>query len=142
MELLVKLENLTSYIYVPTFGNAESRLFLFAAQYFKIESIQKVILCHSLCKHFASYQGYSNYRLDLIPCGKVYPIGTVRPIYRTGTPLPSKHPILYIFQQIYVLNVLKNSAHSPFFSSSKCRLFQNANFFWFQYYSRFTYRMC
>jgi len=25
------------------------------------------------------------------------PLGTVRPIYRTGTPLPSKHPILYIF---------------------------------------------
>jgi hypothetical protein len=25
------------------------------------------------------------------------PLGTVRPIYRTGTPLPSKNPILYIF---------------------------------------------
>jgi hypothetical protein len=25
------------------------------------------------------------------------PLGTVRPIYRTGTPLPSKHPILCIF---------------------------------------------
>jgi hypothetical protein len=24
-------------------------------------------------------------------------LGTVRPIYRTGTPQPSKHPILYIF---------------------------------------------
>jgi hypothetical protein len=34
MELLVKPEILTSYIYVPTFGNAESRLFLFAAQCF------------------------------------------------------------------------------------------------------------
>jgi hypothetical protein len=30
MELLVKPEILTSYIYGPTFGNAESRLFLFA----------------------------------------------------------------------------------------------------------------
>jgi hypothetical protein len=30
MELLVKPEILKSYIYGPTFGNAESRLFLFA----------------------------------------------------------------------------------------------------------------
>jgi hypothetical protein len=34
MVLLVKLENLTSYIYRPIFGNAESRLPLFAAQRF------------------------------------------------------------------------------------------------------------
>jgi hypothetical protein len=47
MELLVKPEILTSYIYGPTFGNAESRLFLFAAQCFKAESIQKIILWHS-----------------------------------------------------------------------------------------------
>jgi hypothetical protein len=37
MELLVKPENLTSYIYGLTFGNAESRLFLFAAQCSNIE---------------------------------------------------------------------------------------------------------
>jgi hypothetical protein len=35
------------YIYVPTFGNAESRLFLFTAQWFNTESIQKVFLYHS-----------------------------------------------------------------------------------------------
>jgi hypothetical protein len=46
MELLVKPEILT-YIYGPTFGNAESRLFLFAPQCFKIESMQKVFLFHS-----------------------------------------------------------------------------------------------
>jgi hypothetical protein len=39
------------YIYGPTFGNAESRLFLFAAQCFNTESMQKV---------------YRNYRWDLI----------------------------------------------------------------------------
>jgi hypothetical protein len=39
MELLVKPEILTSYIYGPTFGNAESRLFLFAVQCFKIQSM-------------------------------------------------------------------------------------------------------
>jgi hypothetical protein len=54
MELFVKPEILTSYIYIyiyiqyiPTFGNAESRLFLFAAQCFNTESIAKVILWHS-----------------------------------------------------------------------------------------------
>jgi hypothetical protein len=35
------------YIYRPMFGNTESCLFLFAAQSFNIESMQKVFLCHS-----------------------------------------------------------------------------------------------
>jgi hypothetical protein len=47
MELLVKPEILTSYICKPTFANAEGCLFLFAAQCFNIESMQKVILWHS-----------------------------------------------------------------------------------------------
>jgi hypothetical protein len=47
MELLVKPEMLTLFLYGPTFGNAESRLFLFAAHCFNIESMQKVFLCHS-----------------------------------------------------------------------------------------------
>jgi hypothetical protein len=47
MELLVKPEILMSFIYGPMFGKAESRLFLFAAQCFNTESIQKVFLCHS-----------------------------------------------------------------------------------------------
>jgi hypothetical protein len=46
MELLVKPEILMSYIYERTFGNAERSLFLFAAQCFNIESIQKVFQCH------------------------------------------------------------------------------------------------
>jgi hypothetical protein len=33
-------------VYGLTFGNAESRLFLFSAQRFNIESMQKVFLCH------------------------------------------------------------------------------------------------
>jgi hypothetical protein len=47
MELLVKPEMLTSYIYGPTFGNAESRLILFSVQCFNTELVQKVILWHS-----------------------------------------------------------------------------------------------
>jgi hypothetical protein len=44
MELLEKPEILTLDIYGPTFGKAESRLFLFAAQCFNTEPMQKVIL--------------------------------------------------------------------------------------------------
>jgi hypothetical protein len=47
MELLVKPEILTSYMYEPTFDNAKNRLFLFAAQRSSTESMQKVILWHS-----------------------------------------------------------------------------------------------
>jgi hypothetical protein len=47
MEFLVKPEILTMHIYGPTFGNAESRLFLFPAQRFNTESMQKVMLWHS-----------------------------------------------------------------------------------------------
>jgi hypothetical protein len=47
MELLVMAEILTSCIHGLTFGNAESRLFLFVAQCFNTESVQKVALWHS-----------------------------------------------------------------------------------------------
>jgi len=47
MELVVKPEILTSYIYGHTFGNAESCLFLFAAQCFNTESMQYGFPCHS-----------------------------------------------------------------------------------------------
>jgi hypothetical protein len=47
MELLVKPEILASYVYGRTFGNTESRLYLFAAQCFNNESKKKVILWHS-----------------------------------------------------------------------------------------------
>jgi hypothetical protein len=47
MEFLVKPEILMSYIYGPTFGNAESRLFLFAGQGFNTESMLKVTLWHN-----------------------------------------------------------------------------------------------
>jgi hypothetical protein len=47
MEILANPKLLTSYVYETTFGNAESRLFLFATQYFNTEPMQKVILWHS-----------------------------------------------------------------------------------------------
>jgi hypothetical protein len=55
----------------------------------------------------------------------------VRPIYRTGPPLPSRCCILYIiFSTIISTEYFKHAAQSPFFSS-KCHLFHNATFFGF-----------
>jgi hypothetical protein len=74
MELFVRPAILTSYIYIyiytyihgHTFGNAESRLFLYAAQCFKLNQRRKFSCVTAVCKHFASYQDYPNYKLDLI----------------------------------------------------------------------------
>jgi hypothetical protein len=66
MEHLVKPETLTSYIYGPMFGKAESCFFVFAGQCFNIESMQKFSYVAVVCKHFASYQNYPKYKWDLI----------------------------------------------------------------------------
>jgi hypothetical protein len=47
----------------------------------------------------------------------------MRPIYRTDTPLPSKHPILYILSTNIHTEFFKHAAHSPFFN------LQNAVYF-------------
>jgi hypothetical protein len=72
MELLVKLENLTSYIYMNL------RLAtLKAVSFYLLQNVSTQNQCRKLycgpvvCKHFASYKGYPNYRWDLIWYGKV-----------------------------------------------------------------------
>jgi hypothetical protein len=56
---------------------------------------------------------------------------SVRPIYRTGVPLPSRFCILYIFFSTNIsTEYFKHAAHSPFFFSIY-RLFHNATFFFF-----------
>jgi hypothetical protein len=40
----------------------------------------------------------------------------VRSIYRTGTPLPSTHPIFYIFSTNTSTELFKRAAHSPLIS--------------------------
>jgi hypothetical protein len=57
-----------------------------------------------------------------------WPLRTVRPIYRTGVPLPSRCCILYIFSTNINTEYFKHAAYSPFFPSN-CRLFHNATFF-------------
>ena len=39
----------------------------------------------------------------------------MRPIYRTEVPLPSRHPILYIFSTNIRTEYFKHAAHSLFF---------------------------
>jgi hypothetical protein len=53
----------------------------------------------------------------------------MRHIYRTGTPLPSKQPILYIFSTNISTDFLKAVAQTLFFFFSKCHLFHNATSF-------------
>jgi hypothetical protein len=65
MELLVKPEILTSYIYGPTFGNAESCLYLLN-NVSTLNHCRKFSCVTVVCKHFASHQDYSNYKWDLI----------------------------------------------------------------------------
>jgi hypothetical protein len=65
----------------------------------------------------------------------------MRPIYRTGTPLPSKNPILYIFSTNIRTEFFKHAAHTPFFPLQNTVYFIMLPF-WFLYYSHFTYRMC
>jgi hypothetical protein len=61
--------------------------------------------------------------MNCTPYITIYPLGTVRPIYRRSTPLPSKNPILYIFSTNICTEFFKHAAHSPFFS------LQNAVYF-------------
>ena len=68
-----------------------------------------------LYKYFGEFREYLTFK-------------NLRPIYRTGLPLPSKCFILYIFSTNKSTECFKHAAHSPLFSS-KCRLFNNATFF-------------
>jgi hypothetical protein len=58
----------------------------------------------------------------------IIPLGIVCPIYRTDTPLPSKHPILYVFSTNIRTEFFKHAAHSAFFLF-KIPLFHNATYF-------------
>ena len=55
MELLVKPEMLTSYIYGPTFGNAETVSFYLLHNISTLNQCRKIPCVTFVCKHFASY---------------------------------------------------------------------------------------
>jgi len=54
MELLVKPEMLTSYIYGPTFGNAETVSFYLLHNVSTLNQCREVSCVTFVCKHFAS----------------------------------------------------------------------------------------
>ena len=54
MELLVKPEMLTSYINVPTFGNAETVSFYLLHNVSTLNQCREVSCVTLVCKHFAS----------------------------------------------------------------------------------------
>ena len=54
MELLVKPEMLTSYIYGPTFGNAETVSFYLLHTVSTLNKCREVPCGTFVCKHFAS----------------------------------------------------------------------------------------
>jgi uncharacterized membrane protein len=67
MELLVKPEILTSYIYIDLrFAMLKAVFFYFLRNVSTLNQCGNVSCGTVVCKHFASYQGYPNYRLDLI----------------------------------------------------------------------------
>ena len=53
MELLVKPEMLTSYIYGPTFGNAETVSFYLLYNVSTLNQRREVSCVSFVCKHFA-----------------------------------------------------------------------------------------
>jgi hypothetical protein len=68
MEILVKPEILMSCIYMDLLLATLKAIYfyVFAAQCFNIESMQKVFCVTVVCKQFASYQDCPNYKLVLI----------------------------------------------------------------------------
>ena len=58
-----------------------------------------------------------------------YPLKPNDPYIGRRAPLTSRRCILNIYSTNICTEYFKRAAHSPFFFSSKCRLFHNATFF-------------
>jgi hypothetical protein len=66
MELLVKPEILTSYIYMDLrLATLKAVSFYLLQNVSTLNQYRKLSCVTVVCKHFASYQGYPNYRWDL-----------------------------------------------------------------------------
>jgi hypothetical protein len=71
MELLVKSEMLTSYMDLRL-ATLKSVSFYLPHNVSTVNQCRKLSCGTVVCKHFASYQGYPNYRSDLIRYAKAY----------------------------------------------------------------------
>jgi hypothetical protein len=67
MELLVKPEILTSYIYIYLrLATLKTVFFYFMHNVSTLNQCRKFSCVTIVCKHFVNFQGYPNYKLDLI----------------------------------------------------------------------------
>jgi hypothetical protein len=66
----------------------------------------------------------------------------MRPIHRTGTALPSKHPILYIFSTNIRTEFFKHAAHSQLFLPLQNAVYFTMLPFFVPVLFTFTYRVC
>lgn len=79
-----------------------------------------------------------------LQCGRLneffvaWPSPTVHPVYRTDVPLPSRDGILYICEQIYLLNFLIDASQCHFFPVNKVPFISKCHHFWFIKYSYVT----
>jgi hypothetical protein len=65
-EILTSCVYIYIYIYGPTFGNAKAVSFYLLHNVSTLNQCRKFSCVTAVCKHFARYQDYPNYRLDLI----------------------------------------------------------------------------
>jgi hypothetical protein len=86
-------------------------LYLYLQQLFTVSIYRCAISCN--IADTVAVQECKKRRTSQCQCA---PLRTVRSIYGTDTPLPSKHPILYIFSTNIHTEFFKHTAHSPFFS--------------------------
>jgi hypothetical protein len=66
MELLVKPEMLTLYIYGLSLATLKAVCFYLLQNVLTLNQCKKLSCVTVVCKHFASYEDYPNYKWDLI----------------------------------------------------------------------------
>jgi hypothetical protein len=66
MELHVKSEIVTSYIYILRLATLKAFSFYLLHNVSTLNQCRNVSCVTAVCKHFASYQGYPNYRWNLV----------------------------------------------------------------------------
>jgi hypothetical protein len=69
MELLLKPEILMSYIYGPTLATLKAVSFYLLHNVSTLNQYRKLSCVTVVCKHFASYQGYPNYKMGFNSVG-------------------------------------------------------------------------
>ena len=100
-------------------------------------SLWRLLICY-MFQHRGAFlrERFSSVRKDFLRmaswCWNTWEINPLTPndLYTShAAPLTPKRCILYIYSTNIGTEYFKHALYSPFFSSSKCSLFHNANFF-------------